>query len=106
MFQRAGVVIPWPNQKDRGRRDITHDVADDMVFKVPSLRNVAKTAPYFHDGSVATLSEAVQMMARHQLGVSLTPGEADSIVTWMGSLTGTISADYVRPPELPAAIRP
>jgi cytochrome c peroxidase len=106
MFQRAGVVIPWPNQKDRGRRDITHDVADDMMFKVPSLRNVAKTAPYFHDGSVATLNEAVQMMARHQLGISLTFGEADLIVTWMGSLTGTISADYVRRPELPAAIRP
>jgi cytochrome c peroxidase len=106
MFQRAGAVVAWPNRSDRGRRDLTNDAADDMIFKVPSLRNVAKTAPYFHDGSIATLNDAVQMMARHQLGVSLTEDEADAIVTWLGSLTGTIPADYVRAPHLPTAIRP
>jgi cytochrome c peroxidase len=106
MFARAGAVIPWPNQTDRGRRAVTGNAADDMIFKVPSLRNVAKTAPYFHDGSTATLIEAVQMMARHQLGYPLTPDEADAIATWMGSLTGTIPADFVRVPELPAALRP
>ena len=106
MFARAGAVIPWPNQTDHGRRAVTGNAADDMIFKVPSLRNVAKTAPYFHDGSTATLTEAVQMMARHQLGYSLTADEADAIVTWMAALTGTIPADYVRLPELPAALRP
>jgi cytochrome c peroxidase len=106
MFQKVGVIIPWENQKDRGRGDLTKNPADDMVFKVPSLRNVAQTAPYFNDGSVPTLSVAVQMMARHQLGVSLTDEETDAIVAWMGSLTGEIPVDYVRAPTLPAAKRP
>jgi cytochrome c peroxidase len=103
MYQKAGVVIPWPNQQDRGRFEISGNPADDMVFKVPSLRNVTKTAPYFNDGSVMKLKAAVQMMARHQLGVSLTDDESDRIVAWMDTLTGEIPAAYVRSPELPAA---
>jgi len=106
MFQKVGVIIPWTNQNDRGRAELSHNVVDDMTFKVPSLRNVVRTAPYFHDGSVATLTVAIQMMARHQLGVSLTDEEDSAIESWMGSLTGTIPMDYVRPPTLPAANRP
>ena len=106
MFEKVGVVIPWENQTDRGRGKISNDPADDMVFKVPSLRNVAKTAPYFNDGSVPTLPAAVQMMARHQLGISLSDEETAAIVSWLGALTGEIPVDYVRPPELPAARRP
>src|SRR5262245_36191715 len=60
---------------DKGRIDVTKNDADLYVFKVPSLRNVAMTAPYFHDGSVATLPDAVRIMARLQLGASL--GDAD-----------------------------
>lgn len=106
MFEKVGIFIPWPNQKDHGRRAITHNPADDMVFKVPSLRNVAHTAPYFHDGSVASLDTAVRMMARHQLGVDLTEDEARSIVAWLNSLTGDIPRGYTAVPVLPEATRP
>jgi len=106
MFQKVGVIIPWPNQADRGRGELSNNAVDDMTFKVPSLRNVANTGPYFHDGSVTTLAAAIQMMARHQLGVSLTDEEASAIETWMGSLTGKVPEDYVRKPALPAARRP
>lgn len=106
MFEKLGVFVAWPNQTDHGRGEITHNPADDMVFKVPSLRNVAQTAPYFHDGSVASLDTAVRMMARHQLGVDLTEDEARSIVAWLNSLTGNIPRAYTAAPLLPPAARP
>src|SRR5262249_14540515 len=61
---------------DEGRADVTKNPDDLYVFRVASLRNVAMTAPYFHDGSVATLPEAVHVMARVQLGVTL--GDAET----------------------------
>lgn len=105
MYEKLGVHSPWPNQTDHGRRDVTHNAADDMVFKVPSLRNVARTPPYFHDGSVESLETAVRMMAHHQLGVDLTAEEARSIATWLGSLTGEIPRDYIAAPPLPSIAR-
>jgi cytochrome c peroxidase len=105
MFEKLGVFAPWPNQKDHGRREVTQNPADDMVFKVPSLRNVAMTAPYFHDGSADALDTAVRMMAHHQLGVDLSEEEARSIAAWLGSLTGDIPLDYIAAPTLPAAVR-
>jgi cytochrome c peroxidase len=105
MFEKLGVFVPWPNQSDHGRREVTNNPADDMVFKVPSLRNVARTAPYFHDGSAASLDTAVRMMAHHQLGVDLTEEEARSIVAWLGSLTGEIPSEYIAAPVLPPATR-
>ena len=85
-----------PTRPDHGRREITHNPADDMVFKVPRpLRNVARTAPYFHDGSAPTLDTAVRMMAHHQLGVELSEEEAQSIAAWLGSLTGDIPREYI-----------
>lgn len=86
-FEKVGVVEPWPNQQDQGRFLITHNETDKMVFRVPGLRNVAETGPYFHDGSAATLSEAIHLMAKHQLGIDLTPEEVASIETWLKSLT-------------------
>ncbi len=106
MYEKLGVHVPWPNQSDRGRREVTHNLADDMVFKVPSLRNVAETAPYFHDGSTSSLDAAVRMMARHQLGVDLTEEESSTIAAWLKSLTGEIPRQYVAPPRLPSAERP
>jgi cytochrome c peroxidase len=106
MFEKLGIFSPWPNQTDHGRREVTHNPADDMIFKVPSLRNVAQTAPYFHDGSVASLDTAVRLMAHHQLGVDLSEDEARDIAAWLGSLTGVIPRDYIAPPKLPAATRP
>jgi cytochrome c peroxidase len=101
MYQKVGAVEPWTNQKDPGRYSVTKDERDRMVFKVPSLRNIAKTAPYFHDGSAKTLPEAVQMMGRHQLGLELSQAEVASIVTWLNSLTGELPADYIKKPALP-----
>jgi cytochrome c peroxidase len=89
MFQKAGVVEAWPNQADQGRYEVTHLESDRMVFKVPSLRNVALTPPYFHDGSVATLRDAIAMMGKHQLGVVLTSEEVTAIEAWLKALDGT-----------------
>lgn len=101
MFQKAGLVQAWPSQVDPGRFQVTKQDADKMFFKVPSLRNVAMTAPYFHDGSVATLDEAVTQMARHQLGKQLSKEDVSSIVTFLRSLTGTIPVEYTKEPALP-----
>jgi cytochrome c peroxidase len=99
MFQKVGLVEPWPDQADQGRYEVTHLDADRMMFKVPSLRNVALTAPYFHDGSVATLPAAITMMARHQLGIDVSPEENASIETWLKTLNG--APMQVAPPTLP-----
>ena len=101
MMQRLGVFVPWPDQTDQGRFGITHDAADHMVFKVPSLRNVARTAPYFHDGFTDSLDAAVRMMARYQTGTELSDTEAQLLVAWLGSLTGSLPGDYIREPALP-----
>ena len=103
MFQRVGLVQPWPRQDDLGRFAITGREADRLVFKVPSLRNVDRTGPYFHDGRVATLDEAVRLMARHQLGRELTDGQIVAVVAWLESLTGPVPADYIAVPLLPAS---
>lgn len=100
-YQKLGVVKPWPNQEDQGVYQRTKDEVDKMVFKVPSLRNIKKTGPYFHDGSVATLDEAIRNMAVHQRGVTLTNTQVKSIEAWMDSLTGEIPASYIKAPELP-----
>ena len=101
MFERVGVVEPWPNQDDHGREQVTHVPGDAMMFKVPTLRNVEHTAPYFHDGSATTLEDAVRMMGRHQLGLELSDAEVGSIVTWLKSLTGELPRAYAAKPTLP-----
>jgi cytochrome c peroxidase len=103
MFEKVGAVEPWPNQKDLGRYQVTKDDRDRMVFKVPTLRNIEKTAPYFHDGSVAKLADAVRMMGKHQLGLELSDEEVTSIETWLKSLTGKLPEAYIQPPKLPGA---
>jgi cytochrome c peroxidase len=101
MFQKVGLLKAWPNTMDRGRFEVTQKDVDYMVFRVPSLRNVAVTAPYFHDGSVSSLEEAIAMMARHQLGKEIGPAKVASMVTWLKTLTGELPLDYVRKPDLP-----
>lgn len=88
---------------DKGRFDLSKNEADMYVFKVASLRNVAMTPPYFHDGSVATLPEAVKVMARVQLGKSLTAEETAQIVAFLESLTGPLPSQFASAPVLPAA---
>lgn len=98
-FRKLGEKKAWPSEADLGRFAVTKVEGDKMFFKVPSLRNVAKTAPYFHDGSIATLDEAVSKMASHQLGKELSAGEVKSIVKFLETLTGTLP--QVAPPVLP-----
>jgi cytochrome c peroxidase len=103
MFQKLGVAEPWPSADDPGRFRVTKQQGDEMVFKVPSLRNVEKTAPYFHDGSVATLDKAVREMAEYQLGRQLKDEEVRQIVTWLKTLTGNPPPNAVLPEEAPQA---
>jgi cytochrome c peroxidase len=86
MYQKLGLIKPYPT-KDLGRAEVTKNEADRFIFKVPALRNVAKTAPYFHDGSIKTLPEAVAIMAEYQLGKKLDDAQVQSIVTFLNSLT-------------------
>lgn len=94
LFEKFGVMNDYFAQRgnitkaDFGRFNVTKNEADKYVFKVPSLRNVALTGPYFHDGSAATLEEAVRIMSLYQLGRTLTPEETDSIVRFLRSLSG------------------
>jgi cytochrome c peroxidase len=68
---------------------------------VPSLRDIDKTGPYFHDGKVATLAEAIKKMAEYQVGKNLTDEQMKSIETFLKALTGDLPADYIKMPELP-----
>ncbi len=88
-FQKFGLIIPYRwSAKFPDRYDITHDAKDKNVYKVPTLRNITLTAPYFHDGSVATLKEALQKMAYHNLGFELSEEEIVAIETFLKTLTG------------------
>jgi cytochrome c peroxidase len=98
MFQRMGVVTPWPAETDVGRFAVTQNPADSMVFKVPSLRNIVKTSPYFNAGQVTALDDGVRLMGRHQLGVDLTDQQIASIIVFLGALTGDLPAKYVEAP--------
>jgi cytochrome c peroxidase len=102
--QKLGIAKPWPpaaGAPDVGRFEVTKEAVDSAVFKVPTLRNVTKTAPYLHDGSVASLDELTKMMARHQVGRELTDAQARSIVTFLGALEGEPPKDLVTKPSLP-----
>lgn len=103
MYMKLGLVEAYANATDQGRFAVTKQDADRMFFKVPSLRNVADTPPYFHDGSIADLATAVKTMARLQLGKQLTDDEAASIVTFLHVLSGRPPADYAAKPTLPAS---
>ncbi|MBZ5554345.1 MAG: cytochrome-c peroxidase [Acidobacteriia bacterium] len=101
IFAKLGTMKEWPDKSDPGRYQVTRNNSDRMRFKVSSLRNVEKTAPYYHDGSVATLDKAVDLMAEFQLGKSLSHDDVRFISAWLKTLTGRIPVDYVKPPELP-----
>src|SRR5216683_7723663 len=107
MYQKFGVVedywkVTGSEPIDRGRADVTKEPADLYVFRVASLRNVAMTPPYFHDGSVATLPGAVKVMARVQLGVALSDNDTRDIVAFLEALTGELPANFAAAPVLPS----
>jgi cytochrome c peroxidase len=106
-FRKFGVVEDYwkataSHEIDKGRAVDTKNEEDEYLFKVPSLRNVAMTGPYFHDGSVASLETAVRIMARVQLGAAPGDKEVEDIVAFLGSLTGPLPANYATAPVLPA----
>jgi cytochrome c peroxidase len=94
MLQRVGVMRDYFADRgglkppDFGRYNVTKLERDRFVFRVPSLRNVAVTAPYFHDGSAPTLENAVTVMARYQLGRELDPGDVTLLTEFLKTLTG------------------
>lgn len=79
---------------DEGRFEVTQNEADKYFFKSPSLRNVEKTYPYFHDGSVNELNEAVKIMAKLQLNKELTEEETNDIVAFLNTLTGYVPQEF------------
>ncbi|HKJ44752.1 MAG TPA: cytochrome-c peroxidase [Balneolales bacterium] len=107
MFQKFGLVNGpyWKYTKsdhqDKGRYAITKNKNDMYVFKVPILRNINRTYPYFHDGSVWDLRTAVDIMGETQIGQKLTAEETDDIVAFLKSLTGEIPEYALKLPVLP-----
>ncbi|MBF0505488.1 MAG: c-type cytochrome [Nitrospirae bacterium] len=107
MYQKFGIVnLYWKHTKsekiDEGRYAVTKNEADKYVFKVPVLRNVEKTPPYFHDGSVDDLETAVTIMGKVQLGRDISSEQARDISEFLKALTGEIPADVMTVPLLPS----
>jgi len=100
LYRKLGLVNPYATE-DPGREKVTGDPADRHVFKVPGLRNVARTGPWLHDGSVASLDQVISIMAEHQLGRSLDPDQGADIRAFLESLTGTLETALIAPPTLP-----
>jgi cytochrome c peroxidase len=106
MLQKFGLVKDYwletgSAKTDVGRFAITKKEEDRYVFRVPMLRNIAKTAPYFHDGAVAELPRAVRIMASIQLGRTLDDGAVAEIVAFLEALTGDVPANYSPPGKRP-----
>jgi len=100
VVERPGAEILPPG--DKGRFAVTRTVSDEYVFRVPPLRNVALTPPYFHSGKVWDLRQAVAVMGNSQLGAKLTDTEVDQITAFLGSLTG--EQPQVTLPILPPSV--
>lgn len=113
-FQRMGAVQDYfayrgtpLTEADNGRYNVTHNEADRHFFKVPTLRNVAITGPYLHDGTRDTLAETVRVMGRFQLGRTLDDGQVNHLVAFLNALTGELPAEARLPPgELPPPSAP
>ncbi|MDO9713749.1 cytochrome-c peroxidase [Paracraurococcus lichenis] len=111
MLQRFGIVEEYWRQTgstgiDAGLASVTRKEEDRFVFRVPMLRNVARTAPYFHDGTVADLRQATRIMARVQVGQELDEAALDELVAFLEALTGEIPAHFAPPPGVPFALPP
>ncbi|MDO4700059.1 MAG: cytochrome-c peroxidase [Moraxella sp.] len=104
-FQKFGLLkgpyweFTGSTLKDTGRFEVTGAENDKYLFRVSGLRNIADTAPYFHDGSVATLDDAVDIMAKTQLGIELTPTDIKDIVAFLGSTSGKLPDIYQKAPQ-------
>jgi cytochrome c peroxidase len=95
-----GALMPFRHGTDLGRATVTGEASDEYMFRVPTWRNVSLTAPYFHDGSAATLEDAIRTMSSVQLSRELTEDEARYIIAFLESLEGEMPTITV--PALPA----
>jgi cytochrome c peroxidase len=86
-YKKLGILNAYENTSDKGRIEVTKEDYDEFVFKVPSLRNIALTAPYFHDGTQKTLEETIQKMAWLQLGKKLTADETRDLSAFLRALS-------------------
>lgn len=99
-FQKVGSVRPYvTDNSSKGRMDVSGKPWDEMMFKVPTLLNVERTAPYFHDGAVKTLRDAVKKMADIQLDMNLSEEQVEEIVAFLESLNGELPK--IEKPTLP-----
>jgi cytochrome c peroxidase len=91
LYQKAGVFEQFPQTDNfTGRYAVTGDEKDKYFVKVPTLRNISKTAPYFHHGRTSDLRTAVMQMGYYQLGISMSLEEADKIVAFLKTLEGEV----------------
>jgi cytochrome c peroxidase len=98
LYHKLGVIIPYDEYESdveevdhhKGRYEVTGREQDKEFFKVPTLRNIALTAPYLHEGNIKSLPEVVELMAKHQLGRPMKPDEVKKIVRFLNTLTGEI----------------
>jgi cytochrome c peroxidase len=100
LYQKLGAIKAYPTE-DLGRAEITGNEADRQVFKVPSLRNVAKTGPYLHDGSIQQLDDMIRLMGEYQLGISLDGDQVSAIRAFLEALTGSVDTELIAKPMLP-----
>lgn len=99
-FQKVGSVRPYvTDNSSKGRMDVSGKPWDEMMFKVPTLLNVERTAPYFHDGAVKTLPDAVKKMADIQMDMNLSEKQVEEIVAFLESLNGELPK--IEKPTLP-----
>lgn len=97
-FQKMGAILSIKHlEKTDDRFALTHRESDKNVFKVPTLRNIGSTAPYFHNGSAKTLEEAILKMSNHNLGVQLTPNEITLLVAFLNTLSGNLAPQAYNP---------
>jgi len=102
LFQKLGVIIPYFDKSKKykkfhyGKFNISKKERDKFVFKVPSLRNITLTAPYFHDGSIATLDRAIELMGFHQLGIKFSKKEVQEIKAFLKTLTGKVDGELIK----------
>lgn len=100
-FHKFGIIAPYKHQQDLGRYEVTKAARDRYLFKVPLLRNIEHTGPYFHDGKIKDLKEAIQIMVKTELGTEFSNQETDTLEAFLKSLSGEVPAAAKSIPILP-----
>ena len=98
---RVRVTLSGPIEPTFHNTGLDGDSRDADRFRAPTLRNIAETGPYMHDGSIETLEEVVKIMTKHQLGKTVTDAQVADMVAFMKLLTGKLPVDYIKEPALP-----